>query len=88
MNLKLNSNSTFISYDLTPAQVAAGSTFTLDQKAVIQNLISDIAEEKITLTFDPSNPNVFIQRDAELMGQLGILKYLLSLESINQPEES
>ena len=88
MNLKLNGNSTFISYDLTPAQVAAGSTFTLDQKAVIQNLISDIAEEKITLTFDPSNPNVFIQRDAELMGQLGILKYLLSLESINQPEES
>lgn len=90
--MKPNLESSFISFNLTPAQVVAGSTFTSDQRAVIQNMISDIAEEKITLTFDPTNPNVFIQRDAELMGQLGILKYLLSLESTmqlnNQPEES
>lgn len=88
--MKPNLESSFISYSLTPAQILAGSTFTLDQKAVIQNLIGGIAEEKIALTFDPTNPQVFIQREAELMGQLGILKYLLSLASSleNQPEES
>jgi hypothetical protein len=83
-----NLSSSFITYNLTPAQVAAGSTFTLDQRFVIQNLIASAAEEKIALTFDPSNPNSFIQREAELMGQIGILKYLLSLESSNLPEES
>ena len=81
--------SSFLTFTLTPAETKAGSTFTLDQKAVIQNLIGGIAEEKIALTFDPTNPQVFIQREAELMGQLGILKYLLSLESsiVDQSED-
>ena len=78
-----NLNSSFITYTLTPAQVAAGSTFTHDQRAVIQNLIGDAAEEKLNLTFDPSHPQIFIQREAELMGQIGILKYLLSLASLH-----
>lgn len=83
-----NLSSSFISYHLTPSQVVAGSTFTSDQRFVIQNLIGAAAEEKIALTFDPTNPSSFIQREAELMGQIGILKYLLSLESIKPSEES
>lgn len=83
-----NLTSSFITYNLTPSQVAEGSTFTSTQRFVIQNLIGAAAEEKIALTFDPLNPNSFIQREAELMGQIGILKYLLSLESIQPPEES
>ena len=82
----INNSSSFLSYHLTPAQEAAGSTFTLDQKAVIQNLIASAAEEKIALTFDPTNRSIFIQREAELTGQIGILKYLLSLESIIPPQ--
>lgn len=78
-----NLTSSFITYTLTPSQLAEGSKFTLDQKAVIQNLIGEAAEEKLMLTFDPQNPQAFIQREAELMGQIGILKYLLSLEAIN-----
>lgn len=76
-----NLSSSFITYELTPEQHKAGSTFSYDQRAVIQNLIGGIAEEKLTLTFDPQNPQAFIQREAELAGQLGILKYLLSLNS-------
>lgn len=79
----INPSSSFISYRLTPSEYAEGSRFTTAQSAVIQNLISDIAEEKLTLKFDPLNPSVFIQREAELAGQLAILKYLLDLESIN-----
>ena len=79
--MQANLSSAFLTYSLTPAEVSAGSTFSLDQKAVIQNLIGGIAEEKIALTFDPTNPQIFIQREAELAGQIGILKYLLSLEA-------
>jgi len=76
-----NISSSFLKYDLTEAELKAGSVFTLDQRAVIQNLIADAAEEKLALTFDPSNPAVFTQREAELTGQIGILKYLLDLQS-------
>lgn len=85
--MRPNIDSSFISFDLTPAQVVAGSTFTVDQRAVIQNYIASAAEEKVALTFDPTNPQQFIQREAELMGQIGILKLLLSLESTINPKE-
>ena len=45
----------------------------------MQNLISAAAEEKLGLTFDPTNPNPFIQREAELTGQIGILRMLIEL---------
>lgn len=73
--------SSFLSYELTPSEIKEGSKFHLQQRAVIQNMIADIAEEKVTLKFDPTNPQQFIQREAELAGQIGILKYLLDLES-------
>lgn len=73
--------SSFLSYNLSSQEVREGSKFTLQQRAVIQNMIADIAEEKITLSFDPEHPLVFQQREAELTGQIGILKYLLDLEA-------
>lgn len=73
--------SSFLSFNLSPEDAKQGSTFNLQQKAVIQNIIADLAEEKITLKFDPLNPLAFQQREAELAGQIGILKYLLDLES-------
>ena len=88
----LNLTSSFLSYTLTPSEISEGSRFTTAQRAVIQNIIADTAEEKLTLKFDPLNPSIFVQREAELAGQLAILKYLLDLEFINpapqiQPEE-
>lgn len=76
----------FTSYDLTPAEQLSGSILSTMQVQVIQNLICGIAESKLVLTLDTSNPNSFIQREAELQGQLGILKHLLatSEESIKQ----
>jgi hypothetical protein len=79
----LDLTSSFIKYNLTPSEYLEGCKFNLMQKSVIQNLISEIAEEKITLKFDPLTPSIFLQREAELAGQLSILKYLLDLESIN-----
>jgi hypothetical protein len=76
-----NINSSFLKFNLSEEEHKAGAVFTMSNRAVIQNLIADAAEEKIALTFDPLNPQSFIQREAELTGQIGILKYLLSLES-------
>jgi len=76
-----STQSSFLSYILSPEEIKAGSIFNLQQKAVIQNLIAASAEEKLALTFDPNNPQQFIQTEAELHGKIGILKYLLELES-------
>lgn len=51
----------------------------------IQNLISAAAEEKLNMKFDPSNTLAFAQREAELQGQIGILKYLVELASVPIP---
>lgn len=75
----VDTSSSFVKYTLTGDEKKAGSCFSSEQKAVIQNLIADLAEEKVSLTYDPQNPLQFTQREAELAGQIGILKYLLEL---------
>jgi len=82
-----NTNSSFISYILTVGEQEAGSHFSPEQRAVIQNLIADAAEEKVALTYDPTNPLKFTQAEAELQGKIGILKYLLELESTFSSKE-
>jgi hypothetical protein len=69
----------FTSYSLTPAEYASGCLLTEANIMNMQNLICSAAEEKLGLTFDPTNPNPFIQREAELTGQIGILRMLIEL---------
>lgn len=80
----VNTDSSFIKYNLTPDEFKVGCTFSPEQRAVLQNLISDAAEEKVTLTYDPENPLKFTQVEAELQGKIGILKYLLELSKISK----
>lgn len=70
-------------WDLTEQEIINGTILSQEHKYVIQNLIADATEEKLNLTFDPANPMNFMQREAELTGQIGILKVLLdsSLEA-------
>jgi len=79
--MQLNTESSFVSYILTEGELQAGSCFSTEQRAVIQNLIADLAEEKVSLTYDPTNPLKFTQAEAELQGKIGILKYLLAMQS-------
>ena len=72
-------NSTFTRFKLTPEEQVNGQTLTQNNLYVLQNLICDIAEEKLSLKLDPLNPLVFTQREAELQGQLGILKMLVEI---------
>jgi len=73
--------STFTRYQLTPEELKNGQSLTTDNLYFIQNLICDAAEEKLSLKFDPSAPLQFAQREAELQGQIGILKMLVELAS-------
>jgi hypothetical protein len=75
----LNTQTSFVSWILTPEEEAQGSVFSLTQKQLIQNRIAVLAEEKLALTYDPNEPMKFLQTEAELQGQIGILKYLLTM---------
>ncbi len=68
----------FTKYILTDEEELAGTAFSTSQRCVMQNLIAEAAEEKVRLTFDPLNPNAFIQREAELQGAIHTLSSLLA----------
>ncbi len=71
--------STFSTYALSEEELKSGVQFSSSQKGVIQNLIADLATQKLGLEFDTAAPQQFIQQEAFLAGQIKILQYLLSL---------
>lgn len=75
-------NNTFTEYELSDAELKLGSIFTDTNRAIIQNLIAKAASDKIALTYDVNSPMTFVQREAELQGQIGILTYLLNLSDL------
>ena len=77
----------FTAYVLTEDQIKSGTQLTPENVYVIQNHISALAEEKLNLIFDPLNPMSFALRNAELQGQIDILKMLVdaSVSSLSQP---
>lgn len=85
---KLIPNS-FAAYELTDEEVLQGSIFTTLQSQVLQNHLASYAEEKITLDYDPKNPEEFIQNEASLKAKIELLQYLkeasiASLDALTQ----
>jgi len=86
---------TFSSYQLTDEEVMQGSLLTLTQKQVIQNDISLYAEQKLALEFDTNTPQLFIQQESKLSGQIQALRYRLdcseaseaAIEALNNPQQ-
>ena len=81
----------FTTYDLTEKEVLQGSILTIQQVQVLQNQRATIAEERLALTFDPSDITGFAQAEAYKKGQLDIISWLLdaSVEAnaiLNNPE--
>lgn len=73
--------SVFTKYNLSEEEQLAGQQLTISNVQVIQNLICSLAEERIGLKLDPNNVLPFMQREAELIGQIGILQMLLDQSS-------
>lgn len=66
----------FTAYDLTDEEVLRGSILNTLQLQVLQNHLSIAAEEKISLEYDPSNTEVFLQQEAYLKSKIDLLTYL------------
>ena len=75
---QLNPQNLFQSWALTKEEEVIGAVLTTLQKQLIQNQIAEAAQEKVGLTFDPLNPQKFIQQEAELQGRIRALQYLIS----------
>lgn len=71
-------DSEFSRYKLSDEETLQGSLLTVTQKQVIQNNLSLVASEKLSLELDMTNPNRFIQEEASLKGQIEAYRYMLS----------
>ena len=72
----LQSNS-FSSWKLSPEEAISGTILSTLQKAVIQNRVAQIAEQKLGLIFDPVNPADRAIQDSYLKGQIDVLTFVL-----------
>lgn len=77
--MPIQATNSFTSYTLTEQELLIGSVLTSLQKCCIQNQLADLAERKLNLKFDPAHPQIFLQEEAELQGNLNALRYLLTL---------
>ncbi|PHQ81728.1 MAG: hypothetical protein COB66_01265 [Coxiella sp. (in: Bacteria)] len=75
-NLTENS---FVSWILTDAENAEGSIFSMTQTQVMQNHLSALAEQLLTIKIDPKDPMLFALQHADLSGKVEFLKYLLAM---------
>lgn len=73
--------SDFCQYELDEREALEGQIFSSSQLAVLQNHLSAAAKEKLDHPFDPHNPQVFMQREAELTGQIEILRMLINMSN-------
>lgn len=87
---------TFTHYELTKKEILAGSILTTDQKYLLQNELAQIAENKLNLDYDHTNPVKFAQDEAFLKGQMSIIRVMLlrsdeseiQLRSTSNPSET
>lgn len=70
---------TFTTYKLTPAELTSGSILTIFQLAVIQNQISELAEQKLNVVYDPANHSDYGIQLAFKSGQMAALQYLVDV---------
>lgn len=63
---------------LSPEEQLQARVLTSLQKQFIQNERVALLSRKANLRLDPEHPLPFIQEEAELQGQIGILGYLLA----------
>ncbi len=73
----------FYKFKLTPEEQEAGHTLGGLTITVLHNLRTDIAEQKLNLTFTPNDVLGFTQQESYLKGQLDMLSYLIDASETN-----
>jgi hypothetical protein len=69
----------FTRYEFNDDEEISAHILSQENIYAIQNLVAEAAEEKVSLKFDPEKPQLFIQREAELQGNINAYKYLLTM---------
>lgn len=67
----------FVSYEFTPRELLEANLLNPLQKQMIQNEMSQVAQQILGLKYLPQDPLSFVQEDSFLKGQLSILQTLL-----------
>ena len=78
--------SSFTVHSISPRDTLSGYILSLTQQRVYQNELAEIAEQLITLTYDPLNPVDFAQQHAFLRGQMQIYQTLLARSAPSEQE--
>ena len=76
--------SSFTYRPVSTQEEISGSILSTIQAAVINNIRVDIAEQKLSLAYNPKEPYDFVQQEAFLAGQLEILQFLLDQSDATQ----
>ena len=74
----------FTSYELTEADQKQGAQLSTLTVAVLHNLRSTAAQDKINLVFTPNDTLSFLQQEAYLKGQIDLLTYILDSNEDSQ----
>jgi len=81
--MQLIEEGSYPKYELTDAELILGVSLSPEQKAVINNDINLIIAQRLTIAYDPDNPMIFVQKEAELKGQLIMLQFMLERSNLN-----
>lgn len=69
--------SQFTQYSFAEVELLNAQVLSPLQRCYIQTLLGEYSEQRLTINFDSTNPIQFAQQEAEIKGQIGILKLLL-----------
>lgn len=69
--------STFNRYALTDEEQITGAQLTSSQKFIIQNQLADIADQILSLDYEPSDPLQFAIQHSFLKGQMAVYRHML-----------
>lgn len=68
----------FTTYEFTDEELLEACKLTILQKAFIQHQLGIAADDKLNIKFDPKTPEVFMQDEAHITGQIFAYQFLLS----------
>ena len=77
-------DNSFSTYELTKEEELQGNILTIAQQQVIQNRLATAAEEKLTLEFDPAEPNLFMQQEAYKRAEIDTLRFILDTSKASE----
>ena len=89
--MKIRTESSFLAYELDPIEQLSGYTFNAAQRAVIQNMISAVAEDFLLVGLQEDGTELVMSLDeklrlAGLRGEVRALRHLLLTADVLKEE--